>query len=100
MFETIASSPSQAVYDSLISTAMPPLSGILTKPPSLEDMSSASVAVELVNAIMRGRKTDLGEQLGPNIWPALFHCMLTTEDSDTVQVRIFLLILLSAVAND
>lgn len=79
---------------------MPPLSGILTKPPSLEDMSSASVAVELVNAIMRGRKTDLGEQLGPNIWPALFHCMLTTEDSDTVQVRIFLLILLSAVAND
>jgi hypothetical protein len=50
-------------------------------------MSSASVAVELVNAIMRGRKTDLGEQLGPNIWPALFHCMLTTEDSDTVQVR-------------
>lgn len=73
----------------MVAAAMPPLSTVLTRPPTLEDMSSASVAMELLNAITRGRKTDLGDQLGPSIWPALVQCMLTTEDSDTVQVRHF-----------
>lgn len=88
VFETLASSPSSEVYDSLISTAMPPLSTILVAPEDGENLSSASVAVELLNAILQGRKADLGDSLGPRIWPGLFRCMLTTEDSDTVQVSL------------
>jgi hypothetical protein len=87
VFETLASSPSIEVYDSLVSTAIPPLSAILSAQEDGENLSSASVAVELLNAILQGRKADLGNSLGPGIWPGLFHCMLTTEDSDTIQVR-------------
>ena len=86
IFETLAATSRQEVYDSLITTASPALSSLIAAPPASDNASLQSIAVELLNAILRGRKGDLGSAIGPGIWPALFHCMLTTDDSDTVQV--------------
>jgi hypothetical protein len=87
VFQTLASSEVQEVYDSLVQTATPIIANILSAPESAENMTLTMSAVELLNAILSGRKGDIGETIGPNVWPAVFHTMLTTDDSDTIQVR-------------
>lgn len=82
-FETIAGSAS--AYDSLVQHAVPVLAEIIAAPVDEENMSLPATALELIEAILRGRRGPLGNSFGPLLWPSLFSALATTEDSDTIQ---------------
>lgn len=84
--ETIASSPSEETYQSLVRTALPALAGALTLVEGQdENLALPNSAFELITAILRGRKGPVGTDFAPLILPAAVASLMNSPDSDTIQ---------------
>lgn len=79
----MAASP--AAYESIVRDAVPTLAEIIRQPADEDNISLPASALELIEAVLRGRKGALGQAFGPALWPSLFETLATTEDNDTLQ---------------
>lgn len=93
ILETI-SSASQAVYETTVSQALPPLSQAIASA-TVDESYVASAAIELVSSLVEGAKEGkVGEGFFALLAPALFKCLAAVEDRDVLQNGIACLTLL------
>lgn len=88
VLETLTSSPSAGVYETVVKRALSPLSQALNNAKA-EESWIASSALELLGGLVEGADAEKGLGAGfvPAIGPPLFKCLSTAEDRDVLQVR-------------
>ncbi|KAG9008099.1 hypothetical protein FRB90_009086, partial [Tulasnella sp. 427] len=85
VFVAIARCPVPGVYQAIVTIALPSLASAITQ--ATQDQSwIVTSAIDLATSIMRGApKGHLGEGFFNLLGPALFGCLLNTEDRDVIQ---------------
>jgi hypothetical protein len=88
VLETLTSSPSAGVYETVVKRALSPLSQALQNAKA-EESWVASSALELLGGLVEGADSEKGLGAGfiSAIGPPLFKCLINAEDRDVLQVR-------------
>ena len=85
---SLASSPTNMVYESVVKQSLPPLS-VAINSATKEESWIASSAIDLVSSLVEGSpQTGLGEGFFALLAPNLFSCLAVAEDRDVLQVKI------------
>lgn len=86
ILESLASSPANGVYETVVKQALPALSNVIVgaKP---EESWIAGSGIELVSSLVRGSPpSGLGDGFFALLAPSLFKCLGEAEDRDVLQV--------------
>jgi importin-9 len=86
ILESLASSPANGVYETVVKQALPPLSNAIANAKPEESWIAGS-GIELVSSLIRGSPpSGLGEGFFALLAPNLFKCLTEAEDRDILQV--------------
>ncbi|KAG8968425.1 hypothetical protein FRC03_007367 [Tulasnella sp. 419] len=84
-FVALAKCPTPGVYQAVVTQSLPALSNAIAQAKPDEGWVASS-AFDLATSLMRGaQKGNLGDGFFSVLGPALFDCLLTTEDRETIQ---------------
>ncbi|KAG8991743.1 hypothetical protein FRB93_002589 [Tulasnella sp. JGI-2019a] len=85
IFLALAKCPVPTVYQAVVKNTVPTLANAISHSGAGENWISSS-AIDLVTSLMRGAtKGQLGEGFFAVLGPALFNCILVTEDREVIQ---------------
>ncbi|KAF8870248.1 ARM repeat-containing protein [Mucidula mucida] len=83
ILESLCSASVEGIYEVVVKEALPSLCNSLSSAP-LEESWTASSALELINALIRGEHA-MGEGFFSVLAPHLFKCLAVVEDRDALQ---------------
>ncbi|KAF8963883.1 armadillo-type protein [Flammula alnicola] len=94
IFENLASSPTEGIYETVVKQALPILSVAITSAKK-EESWIASSAIDLIGSLVKGAPENrLGEGFFQLLGPNLFSCLAEAEDRDVLQSGITCLTLI------
>lgn len=90
IFENLASSPQEGIYETVVKQALPILSNAIMSAKKEESWIAGS-AIDLVSSLVQGAPENrLGDGFFQLLAPSLFACLTTAEDRDVLQVTLYM----------